>query len=146
MQVSIPGAITGALLAEWLATGKGIGYAIISAVSRARNNEVWASVVVITLVSIILYTVVALLEETMLRRSGRLPSDVRVTRRRRPFLEEVHQAGGEGGSRRQGEQARDHASGLFLDDAEAERGHEAAQVAERVDDGDGRREDQGVQA
>ena len=74
VKVSIPGAITGALLAEWLATGKGIGYAIISAVSRARNNEVWASVVVITLVSIILYTVVALLEEAMLRRSGRLPS------------------------------------------------------------------------
>ena len=74
VKVSIPGAITGALLAEWLATGKGIGYAIISAVSRARNNEVWASVVVITLVSIILYTVVALLEEAMLRRSGQAPS------------------------------------------------------------------------
>jgi ABC-type nitrate/sulfonate/bicarbonate transport system permease component len=73
LKVSIPGAITGALLAEWLATGKGIGYAIISAVSRARNNEVWAAVVVITLVSIILYTVVALLEEAMLRRSGQAP-------------------------------------------------------------------------
>jgi ABC-type nitrate/sulfonate/bicarbonate transport system permease component len=70
VKVSIPGAITGALLAEWLATGQGIGYAIISAVSRARNNEVWASVVVITVVSILLYTVVALLEEAMLRRSG----------------------------------------------------------------------------
>ncbi|AXJ09352.1 ABC transporter permease [Arthrobacter sp. PM3] len=70
VKVSVPGAVTGALLAEWLATGNGIGYAIISAVSRARNNEVWASVVVITLVSIILYSIVALLEDAMLRRSG----------------------------------------------------------------------------
>jgi ABC-type nitrate/sulfonate/bicarbonate transport system permease component len=70
VKISIPGAVTGALLAEWLATGKGVGYAIISAVSRARNNEVWALVVVITLVSIILYTIVALLEDAMLRRSG----------------------------------------------------------------------------
>lgn len=70
LRVSIPGAITGALLAEWLATGKGIGYAIISAVSRARNNEVWAAVVVITLASIVLYSLVALLEDQVLRRAG----------------------------------------------------------------------------
>ena len=74
VKISIPGAVTGALLAEWLATGKGVGYAIISAVSRARNNEVWALVVVVTLVSIILYTVVALLEEAMLKRSGQASS------------------------------------------------------------------------
>lgn len=70
LRVSIPGAITGALLAEWLATGKGIGYAIISAVSRAKNNEVWAAVVVITLASIILYSLVSLLEQMVLRRAG----------------------------------------------------------------------------
>lgn len=70
LRISIPGAITGALLAEWLATGKGLGYAIISAVSRARNNEVWAAVVAVTLVSIILYSLVSLLEETVLRRAG----------------------------------------------------------------------------
>ena len=70
LRVSIPGAITGALLAEWLATGKGIGYAIISAVSRAKNNEVWAAVVVITLASIILYSLVSLLEDMVLRRAG----------------------------------------------------------------------------
>ncbi|BCW68985.1 ABC transporter permease subunit [Arthrobacter sp. NicSoilB8] len=74
VKVSVPGAVTGALLAEWLATGKGIGYAIISAVSRARNNEAWAAVLVITLVSIILYAIVATLEDVMLRRSGQAPS------------------------------------------------------------------------
>jgi ABC-type nitrate/sulfonate/bicarbonate transport system permease component len=46
VKISVPGAITGALLVEWLATGQGIGYGIISAVGRAKTNEVWAYVVV----------------------------------------------------------------------------------------------------
>jgi ABC-type nitrate/sulfonate/bicarbonate transport system permease component len=68
VKISVPGAITGALLVEWLATGSGIGYGIISAVGRAKTNEVWAYVVVITLVSIILYNLVGLLENYVLRR------------------------------------------------------------------------------
>lgn len=68
VKISVPGAITGALLVEWLATGSGIGYGIISAVGRAKTNEVWAYVVVITLVSIILYNLVGLLENYILRR------------------------------------------------------------------------------
>jgi ABC-type nitrate/sulfonate/bicarbonate transport system permease component len=70
VKISVPGAITGALLVEWLATGKGIGYGIISAVGRARTDEVWADVVVITVVSILLYNVVALLESFVLGRFG----------------------------------------------------------------------------
>ena len=64
----MPGAITGALLVEWLATGSGIGYGIISAVGRAKTNEVWAYVVVITVVSILLYNLVELLEGYVLKR------------------------------------------------------------------------------
>ncbi len=70
VKISVPGAITGALLVEWLATGRGIGYAIISAVGRAKTNEVWAYVVVITLVSIIIYNLVGLLESLVLSRFG----------------------------------------------------------------------------
>lgn len=70
VKISVPGAITGALLVEWLATGQGIGYAIISAVGRAKTNEVWAYVVVITLVSIIIYNLVGLLESLILSRFG----------------------------------------------------------------------------
>jgi ABC-type nitrate/sulfonate/bicarbonate transport system permease component len=66
----VPGAITGALLVEWLATGSGIGYGIVSAVGRAKANEVWAYVVVITVVSIVLYNLVALLEDYVLERYG----------------------------------------------------------------------------
>jgi ABC-type nitrate/sulfonate/bicarbonate transport system permease component len=70
VKISVPGAITGALLVEWLATGSGIGYGIVSAVGRAKANEVWAYVVVITLVSILLYNIVALIEESVLARFG----------------------------------------------------------------------------
>jgi ABC-type nitrate/sulfonate/bicarbonate transport system permease component len=70
VKISVPGAITGALLVEWLATGSGIGYGIVSAVGRAKANEVWAYVVVITVVSIVLYNLVALLEDYVLERYG----------------------------------------------------------------------------
>jgi len=68
VKISVPGAITGALLVEWLATGQGIGYGIISAVGRAKTNEVWAYVVVITLVSIVPYNATGLFENYVLNR------------------------------------------------------------------------------
>ncbi len=70
VKISVPGAITGALLVEWLATGSGIGYGIVSAVGRAKANEVWGYVVVITVVSIVLYNLVALIEDYVLERFG----------------------------------------------------------------------------
>lgn len=70
VKISVPGAITGALLVEWLATGQGIGYGIISAVGRAKTGEVWAYVVVITLVSILLYNLVGLMENYVLSKFG----------------------------------------------------------------------------
>jgi len=71
VKISVPGAITGALLVEWLATGQGIGYGIISAAGRAKFNEVWADVVVITAVSIVLYNIVAIIESYVLARRSR---------------------------------------------------------------------------
>lgn len=70
VKISIPGAITGALLAEWLATGKGLGGAIVQAVAQVRNFEVWSSVVVITIVSLVLYGLAQLVETLVLRRMG----------------------------------------------------------------------------
>ena len=70
LKISVPGAITGALLVEWLATGQGIGYAIVSAIGRARPSEVWTYVALITVVSIILYNIVAVLEESVLAKFG----------------------------------------------------------------------------
>jgi len=59
------------LLAEWLATGKGIGYAVVSAANRSQNARVWALVVAITLTALLLYLVAQLLETAVLRRFGR---------------------------------------------------------------------------
>ena len=70
IKISIPGAITGALLAEWLATGQGLGYSIVVAVSQVKNFEVWSSVVVITIVSMVLYGVAQFAENLVLRRMG----------------------------------------------------------------------------
>ncbi|WP_222865855.1 ABC transporter permease [Aeromicrobium senzhongii] len=71
IRISVPGAITGALIAEWLATGKGIGYAVVSAAGQSKNNEVWALVIVVTLVSLLLYTLAQVLETFVLARYGK---------------------------------------------------------------------------
>ncbi|MGP5056049.1 ABC transporter permease subunit [Brachybacterium paraconglomeratum] len=70
LRISIPGALSGALLAESLATGQGIGHQIVSDVSRARYESVWASVVVVTLASLLLYGIVSAIERLVLRRMG----------------------------------------------------------------------------
>ena len=61
---------TGGESYEWLATGQGIGYQIVSDVSRARYESVWASVVVVTAASLLLYGIVSVLERLVLRRMG----------------------------------------------------------------------------
>lgn len=71
IRISVPGAITGALIAEWLATGQGIGYAVVSAAGQSKNNEVWALVIVVTVVSLLLYTLAQVLESFVLARYGR---------------------------------------------------------------------------
>lgn len=71
IRISVPGAITGALIAEWLATGDGIGFAVVSAAGQSKNNEVWALVIVVTLVSLLLYTVAQVLESFVLARYGK---------------------------------------------------------------------------
>lgn len=67
-RVSVPGAITGALLAEWLSTGKGIGGMIQKFNASAQFDALWASVAVITVITLLLYNVVQLLENVVLAR------------------------------------------------------------------------------
>ena len=73
VKISIPGAITGALLAEWLSTGTGLGNGIVTAVAQSKNSEVWASVVAITVVSLLLYGVAQLVENLVLGRMAPRP-------------------------------------------------------------------------
>lgn len=73
IRISIPGAITGALLAEWLATGGGIGGSINGYITAAKFSNLWASVVVVTVVSLLLYNVALIVENTVLARMGMHP-------------------------------------------------------------------------
>ena len=73
VRVSVPGAITGALLAEWLATGRGIGGVINGYATSAKFDELWASVVVVTLASLVLYNLMQIVENTVLARMGMHP-------------------------------------------------------------------------
>jgi ABC-type nitrate/sulfonate/bicarbonate transport system permease component len=72
-RVSAPGAIVGALLAEWLATGKGIGYQMLRDVTTFDSDDLWASVVVVTLASLLIYSLINVLERFVLARFGPVP-------------------------------------------------------------------------
>jgi ABC-type nitrate/sulfonate/bicarbonate transport system permease component len=72
-RVSVPGAVTGALLAEWLSTGTGIGGSIVKFSASARFDDLWASVAIITLVTLVLYNIVQLIENIVLARMAMLP-------------------------------------------------------------------------
>ncbi|CAN5130233.1 ABC transporter permease [soil metagenome] len=70
IRISIPGAITGALLAEWLSTGDGIGGAANKEITLGDFPLLWASSVVITIVSLLLYMIVQAIESAVLARMG----------------------------------------------------------------------------
>jgi ABC-type nitrate/sulfonate/bicarbonate transport system permease component len=69
-RVGVPGAVVGAMLAEWLATGRGLGYAMLQDASTFEYDHLWASVVAVTLTSVVLYYAVAGLEALVLARFG----------------------------------------------------------------------------
>lgn len=69
-RVSIPGALTGALLAEWLATGDGVGYGIFQAIANTDYDRLWASVLLVTVASLGIYGIVGVVERLVARRTG----------------------------------------------------------------------------
>ena len=69
-RVAVPGALVGAMLAEWLATGKGIGYLMLSNTQNFNYGQLWASVTVLTFLSVLLYYAVGVLEALVLARFG----------------------------------------------------------------------------
>ena len=73
VRISVPGAITGALLAEWLATGTGIGGVIGTYTSQAQFTALWASVVAVTAASLVLYNLAQIVENVVLARMGMHP-------------------------------------------------------------------------
>jgi ABC-type nitrate/sulfonate/bicarbonate transport system permease component len=68
LRINVPAAIIGALLAEWLATGKGSGNEMLTVVNTFDYGELWAAVVLVTLVSMVLYSIVSAVEAAVLTR------------------------------------------------------------------------------
>ena len=69
-RISVPGALIGALVSEWLATGQGTGGQIIRDIPSFQYANVWAAIAALTGVSIVLYTLVGLFEAFVLARFG----------------------------------------------------------------------------
>lgn len=72
-RIAAPAAIGGATLAEWLATGKGLGSLLVVSFSGSDFNTLWAGAVLIVAVSVALYGAVSVLEGVVLSglRTGR---------------------------------------------------------------------------
>lgn len=67
-RIAAPAAIGGATLAEWLATGKGLGSMLVISYSASNFNILWSGAVLLIAVSIALYGFVGVLEDLVLAR------------------------------------------------------------------------------
>ncbi|MFC4126094.1 ABC transporter permease [Nocardia rhizosphaerae] len=65
-RISVPGALIGALLGEWLGSGTGLGASLVRAIPLFQYNRLWASIVVVTVVSVLLYAIVGVIEKLVL--------------------------------------------------------------------------------
>jgi len=70
LRIAAPLALIGALLAEWLATGKGLGYLMLSSQTLSEYTMLWTAVALVTTYSIIVYSVISGLERVILGRYG----------------------------------------------------------------------------
>jgi ABC-type nitrate/sulfonate/bicarbonate transport system permease component len=68
MRVAAPLALVGALLAEWLTTGKGLGYLMLQSVTTFELDRMWSAVTIVTVASIVLYTMISAVEQITLAR------------------------------------------------------------------------------
>jgi ABC-type nitrate/sulfonate/bicarbonate transport system permease component len=67
-RIAAPTAVLAATLAEWLATGDGLGHEIVSSRSHSNYLELWASTAVLTAVSLLFYALVSWAERRVLAR------------------------------------------------------------------------------
>lgn len=67
-RIAAPSAVLGALLAEWLATGDGIGYLMLRSSAAAKYDQLWSAVALVTLLALLAYAAAATVEDALLRR------------------------------------------------------------------------------
>ncbi len=70
-KVAVPGSILGAVLAEWLITGDGIGHLMAAALITSDFSTLWATVVVVSVVALAFYEVIGALEAASADRLAR---------------------------------------------------------------------------
>ena len=70
IRLSLPAALVGALLTDWLATGDGLGYRMQRDIASFRSADLWSVVVLVILCSLTLYTLAGLVEQAVLSRHG----------------------------------------------------------------------------
>ena len=64
LRIAAPLAIIGAQLAEWLATGKGLGYLMLQSVTLSNYNMLWSATVLVTMYSIVVYSIIGAIESS----------------------------------------------------------------------------------
>jgi ABC-type nitrate/sulfonate/bicarbonate transport system permease component len=73
IRISVPGAITGALIAEYFTTTDSVGKAVNTSLALYQYDQLWSLVVVVTLASVLLYMVAQACEGFVLTRFGEDP-------------------------------------------------------------------------
>ena len=68
LRIAAPLALVGALLAEWLTTGQGLGYLMLQSVTTFELDRMWAAVTIVTVASILLYSLISAVEQLTLAR------------------------------------------------------------------------------
>ncbi|HLJ58800.1 MAG TPA: ABC transporter permease subunit [bacterium] len=68
VRISALGSILGAIVAEWLATGRGLGYLMIISRAQFQFPMLWAAGMLVTVVSVVIYGIISWIEIPVLRR------------------------------------------------------------------------------
>lgn len=66
-RIAAPTAVLAATVAEWLATGTGLGNMMALDAANSRYTNLWATVVVVTLIALVAYVLVEVVEKRVLR-------------------------------------------------------------------------------
>ena len=68
IRVAAPLALVGALLAEWLTTGQGLGYLMLQSVTTFELDRMWSAVAIVTVASILPVPLISAVEQLALTR------------------------------------------------------------------------------
>lgn len=70
VRISVPGAITGALIAEYFTTTDSVGKAVNTSLALYKYDQLWSLIVVVTIASVVLYMLAQACEQVVLARFG----------------------------------------------------------------------------